>query len=152
MPIKPFSRDDYDYSVVTGRLYVRGRFTAGNQWGKAGYRCVMLDGKRVAMHRFIWFWVTGEWPEHDVDHMNRIKWDNRWINLRDADDKTNTENRGPHKNNVLQVRGVRIIGSGKYDARIMHKGVSHHLGTYDTIEEANQARRNAEKIYFTHAI
>ena len=50
----------------------------------------------------------------------------------------------PFKSSDTGVRGVSRRKSGRYSARIMFAGKTYHLGTYDTLEEAAWARRNAE--------
>ena len=53
----------------------------------AGYRLIKLqfpDGRKIAYfeHRLAYFMMTGDWPAEDIDHINRVKHDNRWANLR----------------------------------------------------------------------
>ena len=56
-------------------------------------------------------------------------------------------NRGVQINNVLGVKGVSSSGN-KYVARIGIKGITYYLGTFETIEEAVNARREAEAEFF----
>lgn len=51
------------------------------------------------------------------------------------------------KNNKTGVTGISKR-NGKYVARIMIAGKSYQLGTFSTLEEAIQARKNAEEKYF----
>ncbi len=37
--------------------------------------------------------MTGEWPVYEVDHINRKRHDNRWLNLRDIEHDANCANR-----------------------------------------------------------
>lgn len=48
------------------------------------------------------------------------------------------------KNNTTGVRGVYRAGD-KYMAKIVFQKRQYHLGRYDTLEEAAQARQEAEK-------
>lgn len=61
----------------------------------------------------------------------------------------------PQKNGQEKYKGVRIR-SGKrgvrYSARLMIKGKEISLGTYDTMEQAIQARLEGEKKYFEPVI
>ena len=33
-------------------------------------------------HHLAWLYMTGEWPEYDIKHVNGLKDDNRFSNLR----------------------------------------------------------------------
>ena len=52
------------------------------------------------------------------------------------------------KNNSSGIKGVQLVENGKYTAFIVVKREHKHLGTFDTIEEAEAARKAAEKKYF----
>lgn len=43
------------------------------------------------------------------------------------------------------IRGVSPTKNGKYRVRLTFKGKTYYLGTYDTIEDATAARKEAEK-------
>lgn len=62
---------------------------------------------------------------------------------------TISTNRKTNKNNTTGVKGVSYITSkGKYRAQIMFKRKVHHLGYFDTIEQAKEARLKAVKELF----
>jgi hypothetical protein len=50
-----------------------------------------------------------------------------------------------NKNNSTGITGVSNTRNGKYRAYITFKGESYHLGTFETIDDAAQARKIAEK-------
>lgn len=56
--------------------------------------------------------------------------------------------RKARKDNKTGVKGVSLISNGKYIARIVVNYKEIHLGTFETLEEAKQARINAEKRFF----
>jgi len=60
----------------------------------------------------------------------------------------------PNKNNKLKLRkGVNYIKkSNSYKARIMFKGIEHHLGYFSTVDLAIKAREKAEEKYYTPEI
>lgn len=69
---------------------------------KSGYvvSTLHIDGKRkqVKLHRLIWIAANGLPPENmQIDHINRIKDDNRIENLRLADAILNSNNRRSYK-------------------------------------------------------
>ncbi|SRR6266446_2339189 len=54
---------------------------------KRGHEYVLIndvDGRDYRAARLAHLYMTGEWPKHKMDHINRIKDDNRWENLRDV--------------------------------------------------------------------
>lgn len=74
----------------------RGATRVGNVAGTIsdeGYRVLTVYGVRYKAGRVAVLLMTGEWPKGEVDHINRVKDDNRWANLRDVDASTNCLNR-----------------------------------------------------------
>ena len=53
-------------------------------------------------------------------------------------------NQKPYKVNTTGVRGV-YMQKGKFRAQIQYKGKKYHIGLFDTLEEAKEARKIAEK-------
>jgi hypothetical protein len=62
-------------------------FTA---YDTSGYLSGLILGRAYKAHRIIFLWVTGRWPDPEVDHDNHIRDDNRWVNLLE---KTHRRNR-----------------------------------------------------------
>lgn len=85
-----------------------------------------------------------------IDHINRDITDNRKCNLRIVTQKENMYNKNPRKDSKSGFRGVyyRENKSKKWYADIKVNYKTIHIGTYDTFEEAKQARLKAEKEYF----
>jgi hypothetical protein len=48
----------------------------------------------------------GRWPEHDIDHRNGVRDDNRLENLREATNAQNTQNHGRPRTNPTDYHGV----------------------------------------------
>ncbi len=44
---------------------------AGSVGKKSGYCIIGIDGFTHGAHRLAWFYMTGDWPKHEVDHKNR---------------------------------------------------------------------------------
>lgn len=57
---------------------------------RLGYLVFRLNYKQYYAHRYIWWMMTGEWPDV-VDHINEVKDDNRWCNLRSVTRQKNLE-------------------------------------------------------------
>jgi len=75
-----------------------------------------------------------------TDHINGDRLDNRRSNLRIADHLQNAQNRGKNKNSRSKYKGVAWkVENNKWQARIRIGTGQHHLGLYDTEEDAAHA-------------
>lgn len=101
-----------------------------------GYWRVKIAGKHYRANRLAWFIMTGEWPEHEVDHKNGARDDNRWNNLRHATRLQNEANK--------PFKGVRQRGD-RYQARIRAHGERIELGWYATEADAMAVYRKASQ-------
>lgn len=146
----------YDYNEETGEF--KYRITTANgfagdlatQKHSAGYLSVAINKKSYLAHRIIFFYKKGYWPEM-MDHINHIKSDNRWCNLREVNNQENTMNLPLQKNSATGVMGVCLHRpTGKYRAYIMVNRKHIHLGLFETIEEAKAVRLAASKQYNFH--
>lgn len=99
------------------------------------------DNTFVRLHRF----VLNVNDKRIIDHKNRNKTDNRKMNLRIANKQQNGINRGAGRNSITGVKGVsKSVNGEKYTARICKDGRTIYIGTYNTLEEARQARNKKE--------
>lgn len=102
-----------------------------------GYVKIMLDRNTYRAHRLAFLYMTGEHPDFEVDHINRIRSDNRWSNLRKATHSQNMQNKCAHRNNVSGIKGVNFRkDSGKYRVMIKIDGKLKSFGQYDDLELA----------------
>jgi hypothetical protein len=142
------------YDPKTGiftRLKTNNQHQCGAEPGnlrKTGYRFIGVNGKPFAAHRLAWLYMTGNWPTERVDHINGVKSDNRWTNLREATDAQNKANEGVRKDNALGIKGVRLHESGRYQARIFRDKRHKSLGLFDTAKEAAAAYAKASRLVF----
>jgi len=116
-----------------------------------GYRDGALLWQRVLAHRVVFALVNGRWPVAEVDHLNHERGDNRPENLREATHLTNHRNQSLRKNNTSGVMGVYWQKNRHtWNAAVMVRGRSVHLGSFQTYDEAVAARRAAERRYGFH--
>jgi hypothetical protein len=111
-----------------------GRFT------HYGYIQIKIFEYDFYAHRLAYLYMTGSFPEMEIDHKDRNKSNNRFENLRVVSKAVNMQNTfNPYRSNKLKVRGVRQTVSKKFDARISVRGKDYQLGTFSTPEEASAA-------------
>jgi len=119
--------------------------------GSGGYYVGRVLTKQYLAHRVIWKMNNGDWPKHQIDHIDGDKLNNRLCNLREASSRENSRNFPLGCNNKTGFFGVYQIKSGKWLARIQgDNGQQVHLGYFDTLEEAAQCRKEAEMKYGYH--
>ena len=119
-------------SIVVGQM-------AGHP-DDAGYVRIKLNKKSYLAHRLAWLYMTGEWPERLVDHRDCTPINNRWKNLRQADDGQNSHNQRARRNNRSGAKGISWIPRlEKWRARITVDCKERHLGVYECIEDAIKA-------------
>ena len=113
---------------------------------KCDYRLVSLtDGKMKFLHRVV---MKVDDDTIVVDHINHKQYDNKKCNLRPCSAKENSYNTSLSKNNTSGVNGVSLTKDGKYRAYINYNDKQIHLGYYNTLDEAKNARKIASiKLY-----
>lgn len=105
-----------------------------------GYVQIRVDGNFYYGHRLAFLYMTGNWPENEVDHINMIRHDNRWMNLRHATRSENNFNTNARSRNKLGIKGVCFSDRyQKFIAQISVNGHKYHIGKYETLEEATMA-------------
>lgn len=119
---------------------------AGTKTNK-GYVDVCLFGKKFGLHRIAFSLMGEEIPDY-VDHVNGIKSDNRWTNLRPATVNQNAYNmkeRGARSG----YRNVYYDPRGKKNYHVCMKINSNriHGGYFSTAEEANKVAIEMRKQY-----
>lgn len=137
-----FFNKGYTYNPETGEVFNHNNKLTGyiSQYGyiACGYTENYKEYKCLA-HRFAWYYMTGKIADK-IDHINGIRNDNRFINLRNVNTQKNGFNRkakGYNWNKRAQ----------KYKAVIGLNNKQIYLGYYDTEEEARQAYLEAKKKY-----
>jgi len=135
-----------------GRVGCRAGSIAGSLNG-CGYRQIGIDRRMHLLHRIAFLYVTGGFPQEELDHINGVRDDNRWVNLREA---TGSENRhnlgGPPSHNTSGFLGVYWCKRRqKWVAEIKLRGRKRHLGYFDTAEEAHATYLKAkDELHPTH--
>ena len=141
-------RAKFAYNPVTGHLLHRrgrGRAQRGTRAGSlkpTGYRVVNVNGRFFQSARVAWLHYYGMWPEHQIDHINHCRDDDRIENLRDVTGTVNQHNQsGARKNNTSGCVGVHFNNKEqRWYAVTYLKSKLHFLGSFHTFEDAVAAR------------
>ena len=136
--------------VFTRKVQTCSRVKIGMVAGCAdrhGHLLCHLDGKRYSMHRLAWLYMTGSFPDGEIDHISGEKSDNRFSNLRDVNRATNMQNivRASSNNKTGLLGVVANKKLGNFMARIRVDGRNMHLGTFKTADDAHIAYLNAKR-------
>lgn len=114
--------------------------------GKDGYHKIDIrkNYKRYTkkLHRLIAeAFIENLENKSQVDHIDNNKSNNNINNLRWATSQENNRNRQLNANNTSGWKGIDFHKkSNKWRAQICIDGISIHLGLFDNIEDAKQAR------------
>ncbi|RKM01703.1 HNH endonuclease [Moraxella catarrhalis] len=107
----------------------------------AGYRVISLFGKRYLEHRLAWFYVHGEMPKHEIDHINQIRDDNRISNLRQVTHSENQRNKTRKDSRVDEIGIWWCRRRKRYIAEISLNGKKVYQKSFTDIDEAISARK-----------
>lgn len=141
----------FEYRPDTGQ-FVRVMTVANQPAGSVagtkdshGHIQIRIDRRLYLAHRLAWLWQTGEWPADTIDHMNGVRDDNRFANLRHVSKRLNCQNR---RNACADSRtGVLGVTRTKYGfvASIWDGGTSVNLGTHKSADLAHAAYLEAKR-------
>lgn len=119
-----------------------------------GYRYTQISGYQYSEHRLAFLWVMGSWPKGQIDHINGVRDDNRWANLRDVTVRQNRQNSRGTRSRIGPYPGVYAYPRDRtrFIAQIKHNSEVHYLGIHETAEDAYIARIVAElELFGEHA-
>ena len=130
------TRREGDCTVWTGNL------------SRAGYGSLVYRGRVQPAHRVAWKIAHGDIPKGvEIDHKCHNRACVKLEHLREA---TRTQNMwnlsGAQSGSKTGVRGVYETRYGRFMAKVTHLGVTHYLGTFETLEEAKNvvSKKRAE--------
>lgn len=146
-----YDKDTGLFTRVKGRKGVKAGSIAGCINKSTGYRIISIAATPYRAHRLAFLYVTGEWPVEQVDHINGDRTDNRWVNLREANQSENLKNQGVRSDNTSGFVGVTWSkANSKWCAQIKANGKAMNLGYFTHKTEAIAARQAANLKYGYH--
>lgn len=148
--LKELLHYDKDTGVFTWRTCSNNTISFGDEAGTPdnGYIRIGINKNIYMAHRLAWLYIHGYFPEQDIDHINRVRYDNRICNLREVSRTCNIRNSSIAKNNTSGVTGV-IWDKRRLRWRpiitVEHKRI--RLGDFVSLIDAVIARWKAEVKY-----
>jgi len=139
--------------IFTWEIGISNRITIGSTAGSLdslGYHRIGIYSKLYTAHRLAFLYVLGKFPKGQVDHKDHNRSNNIWDNLREVTHQDNSKNHTLRNTNTSGTTGVELRANGGWLARIMVDGKHIHLGVFDDIEDAIEARRKANIKYGFH--
>lgn len=119
-----------------------------------GYYYVRLSADGPPTSKAVHQLVANAWLRNPnahacVDHKDSDKSNNRRNNLRWCTYQQNGQNKKMARNNTSGCKGVSLhIRTGRYQASICVGGLHKYIGSYQTLQEAKQARLNEALRHF----
>lgn len=143
---------DPETGVFTWAASPHGRHPVGSIAGTIdaqGYQAIKIDRKTYKAHRLAWLFMTGEWPQDEMDHKDTVRLNNAWANLRAATHSQNQANSKRPKNNTSGVKGVWWHKKRqRWRAAIGRNGKTYSLGDFKSISAAKEAYAKAASAAF----
>ena len=136
--------------LITTNPRAKAGAVAGTKTGD-GYLKSQINGRPYLLHRLAWLYMTGEMPPVGIlmDHINQVKDDNRFKNLRLADHSLNGQNISQPQNwqsRTSSHRGVHWDSSrSMWFSQIAVSGKKKFLGRYQSEQDALKAYQRARE-------
>lgn len=122
-----------------GSITRTDRKNSNGSYDKDGYLIMKIKGKQYKAHRIVYALCNGVMPGMEIDHINRIRKDNRIENLRQVTRQQNVMNTTRYPNKETGVIGVHLDKT-----RFLKKNYATRLGgkylRFSTVFEAVKAR------------
>lgn len=152
--LKSLLKYNQDTGLFTWLVASSNRIRIGDIAGcnKDGYILIRVNNILYRAHRLAWLYMTGSFPSQHIDHVDHIRSNNRWFNLRDVSQKENSKNMKKSKNNKSGVAGVRWCKKDNYwriEVKVDYKLIT--LGSRRDFFEACCLRKSANNLYNFHS-
>jgi hypothetical protein len=113
-----------------------------------GYHTGGILGRVYSAHRVAWALYYGSWPTSDLDHINRVRTDNRICNLRASTGALNGHNKTMPNKHSSFVGVTWFAPTGTWVAKVSKDRKTYHVGTFsDPVEAARARDRKARELY-----
>lgn len=132
-----YSPDTGEFTWVNPlRSFEKGK-VAGTVALKGRYIMIKVSSIGFLGHILAWLYMTGEFPDGELDHEDGNGLNNKWLNIRPATRAKNCQNR-LSKTNRHGFQGV-LSRKDRYFGRVRMNKKNHFTGCYDSPEQAAEA-------------
>ncbi len=134
-----------------GKLTRTDRRNSTGSYDKDGYLIIKIKGKQYKAHRLVYAIHNSKLPVEELDHINRVRDDNRIENLRLSNRTSNVRNSFVKPNENTCVRGVHLDKAtkglkSKYTTKL--GGKTYRFKTlHEAIEKRKEYYGNDERMY-----
>lgn len=145
--LENYIKEHFNYDSITGEITRNDRKDSFGSYDKDGYLIIKIKKQQFKSHRLAWFLYYGFFPKTELDHINRIRTDNRISNLRLANRFINTNNVNRKINKETGVIGVYEDHTNGLKKKFTFK---HKNKTYRfyTLNEAQSKRNEIKNKYY----
>lgn len=105
---------------------------------KDGYLRFKFDSVVYLAHRVAWYMHYGEWPKNVIDHKDKVRTNNRILNLRDVTQRVNCQN-----SDRFNEGASFNLAAQKWGSHIFKDGKKLWLGYSETEDDAKEKYRQA---------
>ena len=139
---KDYIRNHFKYE--NGIITRNDRKGGMGSFDKDGYLIIKIKGRQFKAHRLAWFLVYGEFPKSELDHINRIRSDNRIENLRESNRQQQNKNKSFPVNPKTGVIGVYVDHTKRLKKKYAFKfgGKTYR---FHTLEDAIKEKQNVRQ-------
>lgn len=128
------------FKYLDGKLIRDDRKNSNGSIDKDGYLIIKVKNKQFKAHRIAWLLNYGNFPNSELDHINRNKLDNRIENLRESNRTQQNRNKNKKPNKQTGQVGIYIDNTKglkkKYTTKINNKTYRFY-----TLQEAIEWRK-----------
>lgn len=109
------------------------------------YVAIKICNQTYLAHRLVFLYEFGEMPADQIDHVNRVRNDNRLCNLRQCTSSQNRVNSTKRRDNKSGYKGVHWFKTGQKWRSVIK---SEHIGLFSSKDEAALAYNERAKELF----
>ena len=109
-----------------------------------GYRRIVINYKQYFGHQLVFMMFNGYIPA-EIDHINRVRSDNRIENLRPCTRSENILNSSISNRSRTKIKHIHVVKGYGYKVVIPKNGKQTYIGFAKTVDEATRILKKASE-------